>query len=405
MWDDPSYGSRVTARAAFVAVSRASQALVWLPVLHLGVLAIAGVGDPRPVPLRLHPRTRFVVVVPGRNEERVVVSAVASLTNADYPAALLHVVVLADNCTDGTARVARATGVEVWERHDLEQANKGAALAWAFERLLAKDKNWDAILVLDADGTVAPDLFRILDARIDEVAVLQAERRVGNPHPTLMTRLSEISSDAQTVLRPRARERLGGVAKLVGTGMVFRRDVLEAVPWTAQGLVEDLEYWLQLLTRGVRPRFEPRAQVADLMPETMAEARRQRERWQVGRSGLTRDRAGSAVLLALQRRDWLMVEAVVSELLLPTLSVTAAAVVGCAVLSWTFTGQGARTGLLQAGVVAGHVVCGLRAAHAPTATYAALAVSPLAVMWKFTLVVRTRIHPPSRRWQGSRRVG
>ncbi|MEP6642269.1 MAG: glycosyltransferase family 2 protein, partial [Gaiellales bacterium] len=282
---------------------------------HLGVLAVAGAVPPPPVALRAQNRTRFVVVVPGRDEEPVVVTAVRSLLAADYPRALLRIVVLADNCTDGTACAARAAGAEAWERHDLDRASKGAALEWAFERLLAEDVAWDAVLVLDADGTVAPDLLRVLDARIDSAAVLQAERRVGNPNPTLLSRLSEVSSDAQTVLRPRARQRLGGAAKLVGTGMVFRRDILATVPWRAHGLVEDLEYWLELLARGVRPQFEPRAQVADLMPDSLGDARRQRERWQAGRAGLARGQARVALRDAFHRRDPVMAEAVVSELL------------------------------------------------------------------------------------------
>lgn len=390
------------ARGVLHGCAAAAQALTWLPVGHLGLLAVAGSVPPRRVVLRPEPETRFVVVVPGRNEEEFVAAAVGSLLRARYPRELMRVVVVADNCHDGTAEVARAAGAEAWERNDPARASKGAALGWAFERLLAEDPDWDALLVLDADGTVDRDLFRVLDARIDDVAVLQAERRVGNPRPNLMTRLSEVSTDAQTVLRPRARQHLGGAAKLVGTGMVFRRDVLRLIPWHAEGLVEDVEYWLTLLQEGIRPEFEPRAQVADLMPETMSAARRQRERWQAGRAGLARGRARSSLRLSLRRRDPVLLEAVVSELLLPTLSVTGTAVVGSTALSLLLRRRGMSTGALQALVVTVHVLAGLRAAGASAATYRALAASPLVAIWKTWLALRLRLHPPASGWQSTR---
>lgn len=383
-------------------VARAAQAATWVPVGHLLVLTVLGSLRPPEVAPRPVPRHRFVVVVPARDEERVVSRAVRSLREADYPPELLRVVVLADNCSDGTADVARSAGAEAWERHDATRANKGAALAWAFGRLLAEDDPWDAVLVLDADGTVAPDLFRVLDVRLDDAPVLQAERRVGNPSPTVLSRLSEVSTGMQTVLRPRARQCYGGAAKLVGTGMVLRRQVLVDVPWRAEGLVEDLEHWLQLLERGVRPQFEPRAQVADLMPETMADVRRQRERWQAGRDALVGGRARSALRDAVRRRDLTTAEAVVSELLLPTLSVTGALVVGTAAASRVLRGRGTAVGAAQAAVVTAHVLAGLRASDAPPTTYGALALAPFAVVWKTALVLRTRLRPPAAGWQGAR---
>lgn len=381
---------------------RAAQAAVWVPVAHLGLLSVAGALRPEPVTARDEPQHRFVVVICGRDEQAVVTRAVVSVLDADYPAQLRRVVVVADNCTDATAEMARAAGADAWERHDLAAANKGAALAWAFERLLADD-GWDAVVVLDADGSVAPDLFAVLDVRLADAAVLQAERRVGDPSGSLVNELSVVSSSVQTVLRPRARQRLGGAAKLVGTGMVFRRDVLQTVPWQAQGLVEDLEYWLRLLERGIHPRFEPRARVTDLMPDSVADARRQRERWQAGRSELVRRDARSALGRAVLRRDVVTAEAVLSELLLPTLSVTGAAVVGGVLASLAVRRRGGLvTGALQAAVLAGHVLTGLRVGQAPASTYRALAVAPAAAAWKVALAARMRLRPRTVGWQGTR---
>lgn len=390
------------AGGALLRAVRVGQAALWLPVGHLIALTIAGSGPVRPPTPRATPGTRFVVLIPGRNESAVVTTAVQSVLAAHYPAGLLRVIVIADNCDDDTAAVAMAAGAEVWERHDSSRPSKGAALEWAFGRLLSIG-NWDALVVVDADSAVDADLLRVLDSRLQEAPVIQAERRVLNADENLLTRLSVVSSGVQTVLRPRGRERYGATAKLVGTGMTFHRDVLERVPWQAGGLVEDLEYWLSLMEHGIRPVFEPAARVADLMPATPEAAQRQRERWATGRADVIRQHAWRALGAGLRRRDWFQVEAVVSELLLPTLSTTGALVAGTGLLGRLLGGR--RTTVVasvQAAALAAHVVAGLRASEASPATYRALAAAPSAVAWKIVLMLRSKLRKPTLVWQGTR---
>jgi 1,2-diacylglycerol 3-beta-glucosyltransferase len=383
--------------------SGVTQGALWLPVGYLGVLAVLGLRRTDRGDLAPHPPTRFVVLIPGRDEASFVGTAIASVSAADYPGEQLRLIVVADNCTDDTAAVAAAAGAEVWERRHPGRRTKGAALEWALGRLLEHD-DWDAVVLVDADAIVDGCLFRVLDARLRTAEVVQAERRVSNADENLLTRLSEISSAAQTSLRPRARESIGCAAKLVGTGMAFRRDVLERVPWRVEGLAEDYEYWLELLERGVKPVFEPHAVVADLMPTTSDAARRQRERWSTGRSDLARRAARRALALSVRRRDPVLFEAVVSELVFPTLSVTTALVLGVALLRRVAggRGKGTATGFAQSAVVTGHVLAGLRAADAGASTYAALLAAPAVVVWKVAVVVRARARRSRVRWTSVR---
>src|SRR2546430_6026638 len=110
------------------------------------------------------PHLRFAIVVPAHNEEAGIAATVANLLSVDYPRDAFSVVVVADNCTDGTAARAEAAGARVLVRHDDERRGKGYALLHAFD-LLCQPRSRDgadvsaevdAVVVVDADTVVSP---------------------------------------------------------------------------------------------------------------------------------------------------------------------------------------------------------------------------------------------------------
>ena len=393
--------STLTARALSGA-GRLAQAALWVPVGHLAAVAVAGSLRPRQVTTG-DPHHRFVIVVPARNEESQIHMPVTSALQAEYPADMRRVLVVADNCTDGTAAEAKEHGAEVWERFDTERASKGAAVEWALERLLPED-GWDAVVFLDADAQVDPRFLAVVDQRLAEgLAVVQGERHVTNADDNVVSRLAQVSSAAQCVLRPRGRARLGGAAKLVGNGMVIHRRISEVCPWRAEGLVEDVEYWLQLLEHGIHPVHEPCAVVSDLMPTDLAAARVQRSRWEAGRFNLLGDHLRRCAGHALRRRDPVMAEALISELILPNLSVTQALVLTAGLARWATARTGAWTAAAQSGVIAGHVVLSLRAAGADRSSYAALALAPGVMVWRVWVTVEAALKRRRLRWHSTPR--
>lgn len=382
--------------------ARCVQGAMWLPVCHLAAISVAGSLPPRPVSPG-GARHRFVVLVPARNEQAQVHLPVVSVQRSTYPPELRRVVVVADNCTDATASEARAHGAEVWERFEPQRLSKGAAVAWALERLLTRH-DWDAVVLLDADGEMAPHFLDVVDGRLAAGAdVVQGERHVSNATENVVARLAQVSSAAQCVLRPRGRARLGGSPKLVGNGMVIRRRVLVRCPWRAEGLVEDFEYWLQLLQHGIHPVHEPCAVVSDLMPTDVASARVQRSRWEAGRANLVRDHLGRCIRLAVRRRDPVLAEAAISELLFPNLSVTGGMVAAAGMARWVVTRKGAVAATAQATAIAAHLVLSLRAVKAPPATYAALAVAPVVGTWRLLLTAQAVMRRRSLGWEGTPR--
>ena len=337
----------------------------------------------------------MLVLVPAHDEERRIHETVRSLHATDYDPKLRRIVVVADNCSDETAEQARAAGAEVWERTDPDLPGKGAALGWALARL-RQEPGWQTLVIVDADTRADRAFLRMLNERVDAGAeVVQGEYRVANPDESVVSRLAELSFAIQSVLRQRGRAALGAAAKLQGNGMAFSRRVIERHEWSFDQLTEDVDAWLSLVRRGVRPTFEPRARVAGLMPTTVEAARVQRARWEAGRLQLVRRHLVPGLREAVAHRDPVLLEALVSELVFPPLATLAGAIAATGVVRTLATGRPG-SAPAQAGVLATHALAGLVVSRASRKTYAALALVPAVLAWKLALKVELALgHGPT----------
>jgi GT2 family glycosyltransferase len=322
-------------------------------------------------------RNRMAVLVPAHDEAEVLPGLLDALAALDYPPALREVIVVADNCRDGTAALARARGVRVLERDDPRRRGKGHALAWAFARLLPERRH-DAFVVLDADSQPAPDLLHHLDRALQEgAAAAQAYCAVGNARASWRTALMAADLALVHYLRPLGRQALGGSAGLQGNGSCLTRRALRAVPWDAVSVAEDQEHHLRLVRAGLRVRFVPGALVWTLMQTTMRAARAQELRWEGGRVRLARRELGRLLAAAVRQRSVAPLDAAL-DLATPPFALLAAltaALAAARVGAWALAGQpglpaGLWTGLLA--VQAAYVLGGCALAGVPARSYAAL---------------------------------
>ncbi len=239
------------------------------------VPTLAGLFRRRPTPRA--PTHTFTILVPAHDEEHTLPAALQSLAVLDYPPELVRVCVVADNCTDDTAAVALATGAECLVRSDPAKRGKGYALAFGLERVLKTTP--DAVLILDADCQLNPDSLRALDSLLaagaDAVQAAVRSRNADDGPAGFVAAVGTAFDDAIAA----GRDRLGLSVPLRGTGMAFRCEVLERIPWTAFGLVEDAEYGTRLKAAGVRVRYCDGAEVTCDAPPSVADLCRQRRRW------------------------------------------------------------------------------------------------------------------------------
>jgi 1,2-diacylglycerol 3-beta-glucosyltransferase len=227
-------------------------------------------------------RPRLLFLVPAHNEELLIDSCVRSLLHLEYPAARFTVLVIADNCTDGTAEIARQAGAVCLERTDPTHPGKPRAIAWALEQWpFAK---YDAVVIVDADTVVASDFAAVL-ATVEslESKAVQGYFSVRNPTETSLTRLGALWSAATHQFAYRLKQRAALNVPLVGNGLCIGTKVLREHGWMAFSIAEDWEMYAELTARGVPTEGAPEAVVYAEEARTLRLSWSQRQRWTAGK--------------------------------------------------------------------------------------------------------------------------
>lgn len=232
------------------------------------------------------PRNRFRILIPSHNESEIIDKTLGGLVNLTYPRERFEVIVIADNCTDNTAELARNHDVTVWERSDLTQKSKGHALSWAIEKLFQGDAgDFDGVVVIDADTLVHPRLLdwfsHYLDLGCDYI---QGYYNGSNKESSWRTKLLSYALSLINGAYLAGSHASGISVALRGNGMCFSKDGLARNPWQAATLAEDIEFSWKLRLRGERVAFAPEAMVyGELVSGNHKGTVSQRQRWEVGR--------------------------------------------------------------------------------------------------------------------------
>ena len=260
--------------------------ILFLPALSGLYFAVVFLRSPfrrvKPLPAGI-PMTRFAMIVPACNEERVIQRALDSLLRLDYPGNRMDIFVIADNCTDATAKVASSCGVHVMERFDPVRRSKQDALRWAFYDQGLLEAGYDAICIIDADTTVSPSFLRHVERRISEGhAVVAGWRRTINPFDTFASSFSAILTMAGNRFSELPLVNRGISILNYGTGVAIRCDHLRKIGWTVNTLVEDMEFALQTILSGQKVMLCPEAVYEAEQPADIAALWQQQRRWQSG---------------------------------------------------------------------------------------------------------------------------
>jgi len=377
-------------------------------VLYLDLLSVAALlWRRRPEPAA--PRTRFAVLVPAHDEELLLPALLDSLNRLDYPRVLYDVHVVADNCSDRTAAVAREGGAIVFERHDASQRGKGYALGALLDRLHGGDAAttvYDAYAVVDADSTVSPNFLDVMNRHLVRGdAAVQCYYGVLNKDDAWPATLRYVAFVLFNGLRPQGRDGLGLSAGLRGNGMCFAASVIARFGWGAFTLAEDAEFHLQLVEAGVRVAYAPEATVLAAMPASLRGSRSQNVRWERGRLQLLRAHGPRLLAAGLCRRDPARLDAL-AEQLVPPLSALTGLTAFFFALTMALRVRGAR-GLALAVLLGqlGYVVTGLRLAGAAPRAYAALLLAPIYIVWKLSVYVAAAVGIKDSRWVRTQREG
>jgi len=292
-------------------------------------------------------RPSLGVLVPAHNEERVIQATLESIRSQLWEGDRL--LVIADNCSDTTANIARECGAEVFERRDLERRGKGYALQSGVE--LLKSHPPAAVVVVDADCQLMPGCLNALAAQVAQTN-RPAQACYLMPPPTAPRAIDVISSLAVLVknrVRPLAMAKLGLPCLITGSGSAFPWQAIASRSFAGGNIVEDMQFAVDLALAGFSPSYCDAAVVLAGLPECHSGFVSQRRRWEHGHLQTLLHQAPRLLAGFLQsgRVDLL---AMTADLAVPPLSLlTAMNVLAVAVtVSWMFS-----SGLWLPALVAG----------------------------------------------------
>ncbi len=377
-----------------------SEAALVVPMLYLTTLSIAALSKrPQRNASSSTPVTRFALLIPAHNEEAVLGTLFASLHQLNYPGALMDIHVVADNCTDTTAAIARQANAFVHERQNDSEVGKGYALRWLLGQVEASGRQYDAYVVIDADSHVSPNFLQVMDAQLQAgQSIIQSQYRVQNGQESWASGLRSVAFALFNHLRPLGRSALGWSSGLKGTGMCFSARIVERFGWESFSLTEDVEYHVHLVSAGLRVTYAPSAIIWSAMPTSLKQARSQQMRWERGRLHLVLRHVPHLLWGTLRTGNIALFDAAM-EILVPPLSVLASLILCCCAGAFLLPSHpGLRLALALLAALLLYILIGLRLARLPLASYRSLLFAPAYIVWKLWVYVVSMVSAGEHHW-------
>jgi len=234
----------------------------------------------RPTAETQEPRPKIAVLIPAYNEAAGIGATISTILPQLTPQDRL--LVIADNCTDDTAEIARNCGASAIERHDTERKGKGYALDFGLTAIASDPP--EVVIMVDADCICGPDAIeKLARIAIAEQRPVQATYLMEQPpDPTPKDSISALAFLVKNLVRPSGLKQLGFPSLLTGTGMAFPWLIIRDVPLASSNIVEDIQMSLDLAIAGHPTVFCPEAKVTGCLPQQQQVAKTQRTRWEHG---------------------------------------------------------------------------------------------------------------------------
>lgn len=263
------------------------QALVWIVTiywLYQLVVSICSLVKLKDKPIIEEKNNKFMAIIPAHNEEIVVGNLIASLQKQNYPKELYDIYVIADNCTDNTAEVARKAGAIVYERFDEEHKTKGYALDWFLKQKIEENADYDAFCIFDADNIVDVNFIKNMNKKLCQgEEVVQGYRDIKNPTDSWVSAGYAIFYWTMNRFYHLARYNLGLSPLINGTGFMVKFDLVKPTNgFDTVTLTEDIEFSLKTIISGKKLGWATDAIVYDEQPVGFKQSWSQRSRWTVG---------------------------------------------------------------------------------------------------------------------------
>ncbi len=231
-------------------------------------------------------KNRYGLIVPAKNEETVIGALIQSVRSADYPQELLDIFVIAHNCSDRTADIARKADTHVYEYNNPNENTMGYAIRYLFDRIDEDfgTSSYDGFFIFNADNTFEKDYFEKMNDAFEYYGrkfAITSFRQASNFNENLITVMYGAYFASSCYLGARGRTVLGTSARIFGCGYVFNSNLVKN-GWDYYSLTEDLEFSTREFMKGTEIRYCDDAVFYDEQPTSFRVMWRQRLRWARG---------------------------------------------------------------------------------------------------------------------------
>ena len=262
------------------------QALGWIIViywLYQLIISACALIQFKEKPLIKNKKHKFMMILPAHNEASVIGALVESLQALDYPKELYDIYVIADNCTDNTAQIAKDLGAIVYERFDEKRKTKGFAMQWFLNQKIKENADYDAFCVFDADNVVDKNFLNAMNKKLCQgEEIVQGYRDIKNPADSWISAGYALFYWMMNRFYHLARYNLGLSPLINGTGFMVDFNLIKPTGWDTITLTEDIEFSLKNIAKGRKLGWATDAIVYDEQPTEFKQSWSQRSRWTVG---------------------------------------------------------------------------------------------------------------------------
>ncbi len=223
---------------------------------------------------------KFAIIIPARNEEKVIGNLLQSLNKQNYPKELYDIYVVINNCTDNTKKIALENKANIIECK-MPIASKGAALRTAFAKLNSLEH--EAYIIFDADNITHPDFLKNMNNALAEgYKLAQGFRDSKNPSDTWISGSYSLHYLIHNVFLNKSRMNIEKSSFINGTGFMITKEALIKNGYKAHTLTEDIEMTVRCAISDEKIAFVEDAITYDEQPTTFTESWKQRKRWSIG---------------------------------------------------------------------------------------------------------------------------
>lgn len=265
---------------------------------------------------------RFGIVIPARNEADVITDTIKCLLASDYPRELFDIFVVADNCTDNTAELARAAGATVYERFDPDSKHHraGYALKFLFEKIMAERPGYyEAFIKFDADNLMEPDYISIMNDAFDAgVKSARGFENSKNIDQNVVAGISGLWYIRDCRFSCNFRSAINQGTMLGGPGMMFAAEIIEKHGWDCLSVIDDAEFAMRRLNQDkIKTMYVRDAVVYEDQPATLKETFKRYKRMAGGLHSLFYTQGIKSFFLFFARWKWTYLDMFLTLLFIP----------------------------------------------------------------------------------------